>query len=79
MSYNYTSLEQVLEQAAYRLPPRILGMLVQQVEDIITTNADGTPLERKIHAMIHEYVTGQPLFSVKRLEKEEELAAAAAA
>lgn len=69
MGYKYKSLEQALEQAAYRLPVSILGRLITQVEDVIAANADGAALERRIYGMISEFTSGQQAFSLKKLEQ----------
>lgn len=65
---SYTSLENALELAAYRLPSGILGLLIAQAEEVIEKRADGTRLERKIHGMVNEYVTGNSLFSLDKLK-----------
>lgn len=70
MSYHYTALEEALEYAGSRLPLDLFRNLIGQVEDTITSSADGSTLERKIYKMVEEYNQIQPrrAFSVERLK-----------
>jgi hypothetical protein len=79
MSYIYQGLEKALEIAAWRLPTIIFGQLLIQAEDMIDNKNDSSTLERKIHNMVNEYVTGNPLFTLKKLQADNDTAVAAAA
>ncbi len=79
MSYRYESLEEALEFAASRLPIKLFGLLMAQVEDVITVMGDGKDLERKIYAMVSEY-SKRPTkgaFSLDRLDSVSDGSAAA--
>lgn len=73
MSYHYDSLENALELAAHKLPVKILGNLIGQVEDIITVRGDCTALEKKIYAMIENYagMKSSSVFAVDRIASKE--------
>lgn len=75
MSYNYDSLEQALEQAAYRLPVKTVGSLISKAEHIISMNADGHELECEIQSMLGK----TNVFALKKLNSGNQLAASAAA
>ena len=63
MSYNYDTLEQALEQAAYRLPVKTLGSLISKAEHIISVNADSHELECEIQSMLGK----TNVFALKKL------------
>jgi hypothetical protein len=50
--YDYSSLEEVLEQAAYRLPVKVLCSLLERAEYLIITRASSIDLEREIYSML---------------------------
>jgi|GEM_PF-5890938 len=67
MSYNYDTLEQALEQAAYRLPVSMLGTLINRAEEVITVNADSAELEREINSMVYTSTHERRLFDTRTL------------
>lgn len=75
MSYNYDTLEQVLEQAAYRLPVKTLGSLISKAEHIISMNADSHELECEIQGMLGK----TNVFTLKKLHGSHQNAVSAAA